>query len=61
MNHEEGIPLPLVQMAAERLGMETGIDNDVRSAAAAELLWGEGKNCSDFIYVNAGTGLAADL
>ena len=24
-------------MAAERLGVETGIDNDVRSAAAAEL------------------------
>ena len=33
VNHEEGIPLPLAQMAAARLGVETGIDNDVRSAA----------------------------
>ena len=49
----------MAQMAADRLGVPAGIDNDVRSAATAELLWGEGKNCSDFIYVNAGTGLAA--
>lgn len=59
VNHEKGIPIPLAQMAADRLGVPAGIDNDVRSAATAELLWGEGKNCSDFIYVNAGTGLAA--
>ena len=59
VNHEEGIPIPLAQMVADRLGVPAGIDNDVRSAATAELLWGEGKNCSDFIYVNAGTGLAA--
>ena len=59
VNHEEGIPIPLAQMVADRLGVSAGIDNDVRSAATAELLWGEGKNCTDFIYVTAGTGLAA--
>lgn len=59
VNHEEGVPVPLADMVSRKLGVPAGIDNDVRSAATAELLWGEGRNCPDFIYINAGTGLAA--
>lgn len=61
VNHEEGTPVMLADMVSERLGVPSGIDNDVRSAALAELLWGNGKECPDFIYLNAGTGLAAGI
>lgn len=61
INHEEGTPMPLAALTEERLGVPASVDNDVRSAAAAELLWGWGKHCSNFIYVNAGTGLAAGI
>ena len=46
-------------MLEERLGVPAAIDNDVRSAAAAELLLGWGRKSRDFIYLNVGTGLAA--
>lgn len=61
INHEKGTPIPLSKLVSERLGIPTVVDNDVRSAAAAELLWGCGRQCDNFIYVNAGTGLAAGL
>ena len=37
------------------------IDNDVRSAARAELLFGEGRRSRDFAYINVGTGVAAGV
>ena len=54
-----GPPIPLADIVSRALGVPAAIDNDVRSAAAAELLWGHGRACRDFIYINVGTGLAA--
>lgn len=60
-NHEAGIPVPLALLVENRLGVPAFVDNDVRSAASAELLWGYGRRCRNFIYINAGTGLAAGI
>lgn len=60
-NHEVGIPVPLAELVGNRLGVPAVVDNDVRCAAAAELLWGCGRQCRNFIYINAGTGLAAGI
>lgn len=55
----EGPPLPLAHMVSEAWGLPCAVDNDVRSAATAELLLGQGRFSQDFIYLNVGTGLAA--
>ncbi|TCL54858.1 putative NBD/HSP70 family sugar kinase [Kineothrix alysoides] len=60
MNHEiTGPPVPIAAMIADKLGVPCAVDNDVRSATAAELILGQGRTSSDFIYLNVGTGLAA--
>lgn len=61
MNHEPGEDIPLASMVSEILGVPAAIDNDVRSGATAELLWGWGKSSRDFIYLSVGTGLAAGM
>lgn len=43
----------------ERYGLPCFIDNDVRSAAKAEMLFGQGRSSQDLIYINVGTGIAA--
>lgn len=35
------------------------IDTDVNGAARGEQEWGEGRGCSDFIYITLGTGIGA--
>lgn len=60
INHEiAGHPVPIAAMIADRLGVPCAVDNDVRSATAAELMLGQGRTSSDFIYLNVGTGLSA--
>lgn len=60
MNHiVSGPPVPLAEMLEEKLGVPCFIDNDVRSATKAELIFGHGKESENFIYINVGTGLAA--
>lgn len=59
LSHLPGDNIPLAALLEERLGIPAAIDNDVRSAATAELLLGWGKKSRDFIYLNVGTGLAA--
>lgn len=55
------LPLPLARRISEILGVPAFLDNDVRSAVTGELLFGIGKQSSDFIYLNVGTGLAAGI
>ena len=52
-------PVPLAHELQERYGMPCGIDNDVKSAAQAEMLWGVGRQSKNFVYINVGTGIAA--
>ncbi len=52
-------PIPLAEKVSKRYHLPCFIDNDVKSATRAEMLFGEGKNSKDFIYLNVGTGIAA--
>lgn len=49
----------LASLLSERYGMPSFIDNDVKSATRAEMLWGKGRYMNHFIYINVGTGIAA--
>ena len=60
-NHESGEEIPLAPMVSKILDIPAAIDNDVRSGATAELLWGCGKYSRNFIYLSVGTGLAAGM
>lgn len=40
-------------------GLSCRADNDVKAAVRAELKWGAGRDCANFIYLNVGTGIAA--
>jgi glucokinase len=46
---------------ARRYGMKVALSNDVHAAATAELIHGEGRKWKDFVYINAGTGIAAGI
>jgi predicted NBD/HSP70 family sugar kinase len=45
----------------ERLGLPVEIENDANLGALAELTWGAGRNCSNFAYIKAATGIGAGL
>lgn len=59
------IPLSTPQALAETLrlrhGVPVALDNDVHAATIAELAFGVGRRCSDFIYLNLGTGIALGI
>lgn len=59
MDHTIVNPIHLGKLVTEKLGIPAVIDNDVKSATCAELLFGQGKISDNFIYINVGTGLAA--
>ena len=53
-----------LQIASEmekRLGVPVQIENDANLGAVAELTWGAGKDCSNFAYVKAATGIGAGI
>ncbi|HWO91558.1 MAG TPA: ROK family transcriptional regulator [Methylomirabilota bacterium] len=53
-----------LQIAAEmekRLGLPVEIENDANCGALAELTWGAGRDCSNFAYIKAATGIGAGL
>jgi glucokinase len=54
-------PVPLGRQFGERFGMPVALDNDVHAATLAELRWGMGKESTDFVYLNVGTGISAGL
>lgn len=46
---------------AERLGMPVHVDNDANAAALGELVWGAGRDVSDFVYLKLSGGVGAAL
>jgi predicted NBD/HSP70 family sugar kinase len=53
-----------LRIAAEmegRLGLRVEIENDANCGALAELTWGAGRDCSNFAYIKAATGIGAGL
>jgi glucokinase len=61
MNLPIKIPIPLEKQLSDRHGIPVALDNDVHAATLAEIRWGMGKESTDFIYLNVGTGIAAGL
>ncbi|MDF2543272.1 MAG: nagK 1 [Herbinix sp.] len=59
LDHVETSPIPLAAMISAKLGVPTVIDNDVKCATRAEMMFGQGKQSDNFIYLNIGTGIAA--
>lgn len=55
---ERTTPVALADNLSERFGLPCYIDNDVKSATRAEMLWGAGKISDNYIYINVGTGIA---
>jgi predicted NBD/HSP70 family sugar kinase len=45
----------------DRLAMPVEIENDANLGALAELTWGAGRDCSNFAYIKAATGIGAGL
>src|SRR3979490_1401140 len=43
----------------QRLGMQVEIENDANLGALAEMTWGAGRECSNFAYIKAATGIGA--
>ena len=61
IDRERTEPTPLCRLITESCALPCFADNDVRSAARAELLFGEGRRSRDFVYLNVGTGIAAGI
>lgn len=53
--------IPAAQRLSDRCGLPCFIDNDVRSATKAEMLFGRGHTSRHFLYINVGTGIAAGV
>ena len=53
--------LPIAQLLARQFELPCYADNDVRSAAKAEMLFGYGSQSENLVYINVGTGLAAGI
>ncbi len=59
LDHDRREELPVAEILSKQAGLPCYIDNDVRSAAKAELLFGSAGGLKNWAYVNVGTGVAA--
>ena len=55
------VGLRIASEMQDRLGVPAQIENDANLGALAELTWGAGRDCSNFAYVKAATGIGAGL
>jgi predicted NBD/HSP70 family sugar kinase len=55
------VGLRIASEMERRLGLPVEIENDANLGALAELTWGAGRDCSNFAYVKAATGIGAGL
>ncbi len=55
------VGLRIASEMERRLGLPVEIENDANLGALAELTWGAGKDCSNFAYIKAATGIGAGL
>ncbi len=61
LDHIETYPIPLADLLSKKLGVPVFIDNDVKCATRAEIVFGQGKHSENFIYINIGTGITAGI
>ena len=55
------VGLRIASEMEERLGLPVQIENDANLGALAELTWGAGRDCSNFAYIKAATGIGAGI
>jgi predicted NBD/HSP70 family sugar kinase len=55
------VGLDIAAEMTDRLGMQVAIENDANLGALAELIWGAGRDCTNFAYVKAATGIGAGI
>jgi predicted NBD/HSP70 family sugar kinase len=55
------IGLSIAAEMGRRLGMGVDIENDANLGAMAELMWGAGRDCANFAYIKAATGIGAGI
>jgi len=55
------VGLSIASEMQERLGVPAQIENDANLGALAEMTWGAGKDCSNFAYIKAATGIGAGI
>jgi predicted NBD/HSP70 family sugar kinase len=55
------VDLRIAAEMTERLGVPVEVENDATLGALAELTWGAGKDCSNFAYIKAATGIGAGI
>ncbi len=59
IDHDRPGELALRSILESKYGLPCFMDNDVRSAARAEWLFGKGDGMENWVYLNVGTGIAA--
>ncbi len=55
------VGLRIADAMQKRLGVPVDIENDANLGALAELTWGAGRDCTNFAYIKAATGIGAGL
>ena len=55
------IGLRIAAEMEQRLGIPVQIENDANLGALAEQTWGAGRDCSNFAYIKAATGIGAGI
>ncbi len=53
--------IPVVEELTTRTGLSCYLENDANAGALAEWYWGNGRGCSDLVFLTFGTGLGAGL
>lgn len=54
-------PIALAQALYDAYGLPCYIENNIKSITKALRLWGDGKQCDNFIYINIGTSIEAEF
>jgi predicted NBD/HSP70 family sugar kinase len=55
------VGLRIASEMTERLRVPVAMENDANLGALAELTWGAGRDCSNFAYIKAATGIGAGI
>lgn len=53
--------IPVVALLSDHTGLPCFLENDANACALAEWYWGNGKGCSNIIFLTFGTGLGAGI
>ena len=55
------VDVPIASIMEKEFGIQTRVDNDVRTAALGELNYGAGVGCENLVCITVGTGIGSGL